>query len=285
MFTHLHLHTEYSLIDGLSGIPALVQRAQALELDALALTDHGSMYGAVDFYAACKQASIKPILGCELYLAPESRHSRSAGDKSPYHLTVLARDNTGYRNLLQLVTKANLEGFYYKPRVDKELLERHQEGLMVLSGCPNGEIPRLILEGRHVEAKAVAQWSRQTFDHFYLEIQRHGNLPELEVINPALLELSQEMAIPMVATNDSHYVDQDDAPLHDVLICIRTNTNIHDDKRLKQADDSFYLKSAQEMEELFADLPEAVENSQRIADLASIELQRLDFATTIVVCG
>ena len=276
MFTHLHLHTEYSMIDGLSRIPSLVQRAKEMSMTALALTDHGGMHGAVEFYSACKEADIKPILGCELYIALESCHSKGPAEKSPYHLTVLAKDNTGYSNLLQLVTKANLEGFYYKPRVDKDLLAQYRQGLVILSGCPNAEIPRLILEGRLEEAKATAHWYRETFEDFYLEIQRHGNLPELETINSALLELHQETGIPLVATNDSHYVDQKDAPLQDILICIHTNTTIHDDKRLKMSDDSLYLKSPQEMEELFADLPETLENTQRIADMCHVEL---DFST------
>ncbi len=160
MFTHLHVHTEYSLLDGLSRLPQLVNRAKELGMKALAMTDHGNMYGAIDFYLQCKAAEIKPIIGCEVYVAPESRHSKAQGDRSPYHLTLLAKNNKGYQNLLQLVTKANLEGFYYKPRVDRELLEKHCDGLIALSGCPTAEIPRLITQNRLDDAKAAIHWFR-----------------------------------------------------------------------------------------------------------------------------
>ena len=272
MFTHLHLHTEYSLLDGLSRIRPLVQRARDLGMEALAITDHGGMYGVVEFYSACREVGIKPILGCELYVAPGSRLDKTPGDKNPYHLTVLARNNTGYRNLIQLVTSAHLEGFYYRPRVDRELLENHREGLVVLSGCPSAQVPRLLLDGRQEEAREAARWYQRTFDDFYLEVQRHGNLPELDQLNPALLELGQELGIPLVATNDLHYIHQQDAPFQDILVCIHTNTNVQDEKRLKMSDDSYYLKSPQEMAELFSDLPGAVENTQRIAEKCNVEL-------------
>ena len=278
MFTHLHVHTEYSLLDGLSHIPQLVQRAKELGMDSLAITDHGNLYGVVEFFTEAKAAGINPIIGCELYAAQTSRHGKTNADRSPYHLTVLARDNTGYHNLIQLATLAHLEGFYYKPRVDRELLARYAQGLIVLSGCPNSELSRLILDGNIAEADRAARWHQETFgaENFFLEIQRHTNIPELDVLNPALLEMSRRLGIPLVATNDGHYTHREEAPLQDVLICIQTNTNINDEKRLKMSDDSYYLKSPQEMETLFEDLPEAIENSQRIAQRCHVEL---DFNT------
>ncbi|MFH1560332.1 MAG: DNA polymerase III subunit alpha [Chloroflexota bacterium] len=272
MFTHLHNHTEYSLLDGLSKIGPMVQRARESGMEALAITDHGGLYGAIEFYTECKEAGIKPIIGLEAYLAQESRHSKSPADKSPHHLLLLARDMEGYRNLLQLSSKAHLEGFYYKPRVDRELLREHSGGLIAFSGCPAAEVPRLLLEGRIQEAKEAALWYRDTFGEFFLELQRHGNIPDLPRLNEALLELSKETGLPLVATNDNHYVYQEDAPFQDILICIHTNTNIYDDKRLKMSDDSYYLKSPQDMEDLFADLPEAIANTQRIADMCDLEL-------------
>ncbi len=276
MFTHLHLHTEYSLLDGLSRTPALVQRSKELGMTAMAITDHGGMYGVVEFYTACHEAGIKPIIGCEMYVASGSRHDRRAADKSPYHLTVLARDNEGYHNLMRLVTKSHLEGFYYKPRVDKELLAQHRQGLIVLSGCPSAELPRLIMEGNMDEARREAEWYRDTFEGYYLEVQRHENLPFQDRLNEGILKLREEVGIPLVATNDLHYVRQEDAPYQDVLLCIQTNTTVNDEKRMRMSDDSFYLKSPQEMEELFADLPEAIENTQRIAEQCDVTL---DFNT------
>ena len=271
-FIHLHNHTEYSLLDGLSRVGAMVRRAGELGMDSLAITDHGGLYGAIEFYLACKEAGIKPIIGVEAYLAAGSRHSKTNADKSPYHLLLLAKNAEGYQNLLKLTTKANLEGFYYKPRVDRELLEAHSGGLIALSGCPTAEVPRLILEGRMEEARQAALWYKETFGDFYLELQRHENIPDLITLNQALLEMSKDTGLPLVATNDSHYIHQEDAPIQDILICIHTNTNIYDDKRMKMSDDSFYLKSAQEMAELFADVPEAIANTQRIADMCHLEL-------------
>ncbi|GAI43265.1 unnamed protein product, partial [marine sediment metagenome] len=219
-------------------------------MDSLAITDHGVMYGAIEFYLAAREAGIKPIIGCEVYLAPNSRFSRNASDKNNYHLILLAKNQTGYHNLIQLTTKANLEGFYYKPRVDKELLEQHHQGLIALSGCIAGEIPRLVLNGRLEEAKQAALWYKQTFGDFYLEIQRHP-IAELEQINQALISMSDELDIPLVATNDVHYINQEDASAHDLLMCIGTNSSIYDDKRIKMAGDFYYLKSPQEMAELY----------------------------------
>jgi len=272
MFTHLHVHTEYSLLDGLCRIPQLIARTKELGMTSLAITDHGSMYGVIDFYTAAKEASIKPIIGCETYVAENNRQSRNASDKNLYHLVLLARNHKGYQNLIQLITKAHLEGFYYKPRVDKELLAEHHEGLIALSACAHGELPRLILEGRFEEAATQARWYKETFNDYYLEIQRHP-MPELEKINEGLLSLSSQLNIPIVATNDVHYINKEDAPLQELLLCIQTNTSIYDEKRLKMAGDFFYLKSPEEMAELFADLPQALENTQKIADMCQLELE------------
>ncbi|GAI64461.1 unnamed protein product, partial [marine sediment metagenome] len=263
--------TEYSLLDGMCRIPQLVSRAKELGMDSLAITDHGVMYGAIEFYLAAKEAGIKPIIGCEVYVAQDSRFSRSASDKNNYHLILLAKNQTGYRNLIQLTTKAHLESFYYKPRVDKELLQEYHQGLIALSACVAGEVPRLILEGRFQEAKQAALWYKQTFGDFYLEIQRHP-IPELEQINQGLISMSSELDIPLVATNDVHYVDQEDASAHDLLLCIGTNSSIHDDKRMKMAGDFFYLKPPSEMAELFKDIPQAMENTERIAGMCNLKL-------------
>jgi len=271
MFTHLHVHTEYSLLDGLCRIHQLVSRAKELGMESIAITDHGAMHGVIDFYLQAKEIGIKPIIGCEFYVAPSSRRSRTPAEKESYHLVLLAKNRIGYQNLLQLSTKSQLEGFYYKPRVDKEILAQYNQGLIALSGCAHGEIPRLIMEGRHQEARTIALWYKEVFEEFYLEIQKHP-IPELEQINPHLISLSSELDIPIVATNDVHYIGKQDAYSHDLLICIQTNTSIYDEKRLKMAGDFFYLKSAQEMTELFSDIPQALENTQRIAQSCNLEL-------------
>ncbi|HAV10619.1 MAG TPA: DNA polymerase III subunit alpha [Dehalococcoidia bacterium] len=270
MFTHLHVHTEYSLLDGLCRIPQLVGRAKELGMTSLAITDHGTMHGVIDFYEEAKGAGIKPIIGCEVYVARNDRHSKTTNDKSPYHLTLLAKDKHGYSNLIKLVTRAHLEGFYYKPRVDKELLTLYHAGLIALSGCAQGQLPRLILENRFDDAKAEALWYKQLFPEFYLEIQRHP-IPELEQINKGLMMLAESLDIPVVATNDVHYVNREDASLQDMLLCIQTNTTVNDEKRMKMAGDFFYLKSPDEMKELFADLPEALENTMKIAELCNLD--------------
>ncbi len=272
MFTHLHVHTEYSLLDGMCRISKLVARAKELGMDSLAITDHGVMYGVIEFYMKAKDAGIKPIIGCEIYVAPNSRFGRDIGDKNHYHLILLAKNETGYRHLIQLTTKAHLEGFYYKPKTDKELLGQYHQGLVALSACLSGEVPRLILQGRIQEAKEAALWYKQTFGDFYLEILRHP-MPELEQINQVLINISTELDIPLVATNDVHYVNQEDASSHDLLLCIGTNTSVHDEKRMKMAGDFFYLKKPEEMAELYRDIPQALENTERIAEMCNLELE------------
>ncbi len=273
MFTHLHVHSEYSLLDGLCRIGALVARARELGMESLALTDHGVLYGAIEFYTAATDAGLNPIIGVEGYLAPQGVESRTPADKQPYHIVLLAKNETGYRNLLALVTRAHVEGFYYKPRLDRRWLVERADGLIVLSACNNGEIPRLIAEGRREEAVAAARWYREVFgDDFYLEVQEHGN-PEHRAVFRQVVEIGRELGIPIVATNDVHYLNREDAAVHDILLCIGTNTTVHDEKRLRLEGDSFYLKSPAEMAELFADLPEAVENTRRVAEKCGLRLE------------
>jgi len=240
-------------------------------MDSLAITDHGAMYGVIDFYVAAKDAGIKPIIGCEVYVAATSRHSREPAHKDPFHITLLAKNEKGYHNLIQLVSKSHLEGFYYKPRVDKELLALHHDGLIALSGCAHGELPRLILANELDKATQTASWYKEVFGDYYLEIQRHP-IPELEKINEGLISLSAKLGIPPVATFDVHYVNKEDAAVHELLLCMQTNTSIHDEKRLKMAGDFFYLRSPEEAEELFSDLPQAIENTQHIADMCQLEI-------------
>lgn len=254
----------------------MVGRAKELGMTALGITDHGSMYGAVEFYSACKEADIKPVIGCELYVANGSRFERNPADKSYSHLTVLAQNNEGYRNLMKLSSKGHLEGFYYRPRVDHALLTEHADGLIVLSGCPSSELSKALMDGNYEQAAELARWHRDTFPGFYLEMQRHENLGFLDELNAGLLKLGESLDIPIVATNDLHYVDKGESRLHDVLLCIGTNSSIHDEARFRFSDESYYLKSPEEMSELFQDLPEALSLTQTIADSTDVSL---DFST------
>ena len=278
-FTHLHVHTEYSMLDGISRIPELVDRTGELGMDALAITDHGTFYGVVDFYSACRDAGIKPIIGCEVYVAHNSRHEKNPSERSPAHLVLLARDNTGYRNLMQLVTKAHVEGFYNRPRIDKALLEEFGSGLVCLSGCPSAEVPRLLADGNYDAAVKAAGWYRELFgDGYFLELQKHEHVPQLDQINQGLLRMAEDTRLPLVATNDAHYVHQHQSNLQDVYICIQTNTTVRDEKRLRMEDDSYYIKSPKEMEDLFLDLPtnirsEAMANTGVIADMCDVSLE------------
>jgi len=278
MFTHLHLHTEYSLLDGLSRIPDVMDRVAAIGQQSVAMTDHGALYGAIDFYREARVRGIKPIIGIEAYIAPDSRLKKSDSRSNNYfHLTLLAKDMEGYRNLIKLSTKSHLEGFYYKPRMDKELLAEYGKGLIALSGCPSGEMHRLLNEDRYDEARDLAGFFRDVFDDFYLEVMRHDE-PEINAACAkalaGLVRLSGDMKIPLVATNDSHYTQPEDAAIHDVLLCIGTNTTVDDPKRqLKMHDTSYYVKSEAEMLALFHDLPEAVTNTQLVADQCNLDLE------------
>ena len=278
MFTHLHVHTEYSMLDGISRIPNLVARTKDLGMDSLAITDHGTFYGVVDFYSACKEVGIKPIIGCEVYVAHNSRFDKDPSERSPNHLVLLARDNTGYRNLMQLVTKAHVDGFHYRPRIDKGLLEEFGQGLAVLSACPSAEVPRLLADGDDEAAARSAAWYKERFgDGYFLEIQRHEHVPQLPKINKGLISLGQRLDIPLVVTNDAHYVNQVESPLQDIYICIQTSTTVNDEKRLRMEDDSYYIKSPGEMAQLFPDFLSALENTQLVSDMCNVDL---DFGQT-----
>jgi DNA polymerase-3 subunit alpha len=273
-FVHLHLHTEYSLLDGAARIKEVVRRAKELGMPALAVTDHGAMYGVVDFYRTCTKEGIKPILGCEVYVAP-----RTAGDRTPkvddnlYHLVLLAENDTGYKNLMELVSRGFTEGFYYKPRVDKLWLSQLSKGLIALSGCTAGEVAAHILNGEPDKARRAAATYREIFgpDNFFLELQDHG-LDEQRRINPELVKLSRELSIPTVATNDVHYVDEEDAALQDILLCIQTGKTVSDTNRLRFHSNQLYLKSAREMAAVFRDQPEALARTCEIAERCQVEL-------------
>ena len=273
-FCHLHTHTEYSMLDGISPIPQLVARARELRMDALAITDHGAMYGVIDFYSECREQGIKPVLGCEVYVAHNSHRDKNPSERSPHHLTLLCQNNTGYQNLVQLVTAAHLDGFYHRPRVDLELLERHAAGLVCLSGCPSAHLPKLLAESDELtEAARAADRYRQIFGgRYWLEIQRHQKVPNLEQINHRLTRLSTQTGIPLVATNDPHYIHQEQAPVHDLYLAIQTDATLSNPDRLRMEDDSYYLKSAAEMADLFPDLPAALDNSLLIAQDCNVEL-------------
>ncbi|ADU50493.1 DNA polymerase III catalytic subunit, DnaE type [Thermaerobacter marianensis DSM 12885] len=273
-FVHLHVHSEYSLLDGAARVGELAARAAELGMPALALTDHGVMYGAIDFYKACKKHGIKPIIGCELYLARRTRHDREPKvDDQSYHLLALAQNETGYRNLIKIVSRAYAEGFYYKPRADKELLAEHSEGLIVTSGCIGSEIPRLLLEGREEEALKAVRWYLEVFgDRFYFEIQDHG-IPEERRAYARILELARRFDVPVVATNDVHYLHKDDAAAHEVLLCIQTGKTLDDPHRMRFDGAEFYLKSPEEMAALFRDVPEALANTVQLAERCQLEFE------------
>src|SRR3989344_5554244 len=276
-FIHLHTHSEFSLLDGLSKIPDLVNRAKSLGMDTLALTDHGGMHGAVKFYLSAREAGIKPIIGVECYQAQRSRYDKQIGlDNDQYHLVLLAKDNVGYKNLMKLVTHANLEGFYYKPRIDIEVLRDHSEGLICLSGCLNGEIPKLLLNNQEETAQKRAKTFLEIFpkDHFYLELQKHPNIPEQDKVNGKLIDLSRKLGIPLVATNDIHYLTKEDAYAQEILLCIQTQHTIVEAKRPLSMISSpdFYMKSTEEMKGLFIQYPEAIANTVKIGEMCDLEI-------------
>ncbi len=275
-FVHLHTHSDYSLLDGACSISQLIERASELNMPALALTDHGNLFGAVEFYQKASQKGIKPIIGCELYVAPESRFKKKKEKKEEvaYHLTVLCKNKQGYQNLIELVSRGFVEGFYYHPRVDKELLSKLKEGLIVLSGCLQGEIPQLLERGKIEEAKKVARWFQNLFgDDFYLEIQFTG-LEEQKSVNRRLKELGNELSIPLVATNDVHYLRQGDAKAQEVLLCIQTGKTLEDSNRLKFSTSEFYFRSAEEMKNVLNSYEEAISTSLEIAKKCNFTLEQ-----------
>jgi len=272
-FTHLHVHTEYSLLDGAARIPDVVARAKELGMNSLAITDHGCMFGVIDFYRECKKQGIKPVIGCEVYTAARKMTDKDA-DKDKYqgHLVLLAKDNEGYKNLIKIVSQGYTKGYYYKPRIDKDVLREHSEGIIALSACLAGKVQQCLLNRDYDGARTEAMALDEIFGHgnFFLELQDQG-LDEEAMINPMLVKLSKELDIPLVATNDVHYVKQEDAEWHDVLLAIQTATNIDDENRMRFPNDQFYLKSEDEMRKIFAYAPEAIENTQRIADACNVE--------------
>src|SRR3954451_15424754 len=270
-FVHLHCHSHYSLLDGASKIPALVQRARGLGMDALALTDHGNLYGAVEFLREAKAVGIKPIIGLEAYVAPGRRNERggggASGKETSFHLTLLARTGEGVRNLLRLSSLSFLEGFYYKPRIDKEILQRHSEGLICLSGCVSSEFSDHILHDKRAEAEALCAWYQKVFgpENFFIEIQNNGIQIQRDHAGPAI-DLARRMGLPLVATSDAHYLDRDDAPAHDILLCVSTGTTVDDPSRMKFENDQFHVRSPDEMYEALAGQEEALATSARIAE-------------------
>lgn len=272
-FAHLHVHTEYSLLDGACRIGPLVKKAKELGQDSLAITDHGVMYGVIDFYKACQQEGIRPIIGCEVYVARRTRFDKQHRvDTSPYHLVLLCENQTGYQNLVKLVSQGFVEGFYSKPRIDRELLAQHHEGLIALSACLAGEIPRNLMNDAYEEAKETALYYQQLFgkDNYFIELQNHGIEEQIRIL-PLLKKLSQETGIPMVATNDTHYIEKEDAKMQNVLVCIQTNRTVAEGSDMEFATDEFYLKSESEMQTLFHSYEGALQNTQRIADRCHVE--------------
>ncbi len=273
-FVHLHTHTEYSLLDGACRITELIAQAKKYKMPALAITDHGVMYGVIQFYKEAIRQGVKPIIGCEMYVAPQSRFDKSIQKKeTPHHLILLVKNSEGYKNLIKLVTLSYLEGFYYKPRIDKEILREYNSGLIALSACLKGEIPRNILQNNLKQAKEVAIGFVKIFgeENFYLELQKNG-IPEQNLVNENLLKISQELSIPVVASSDIHYIKKEDAEAHEILLCIQTATNLDDPKRLKFATDEFYFSSPEEMNNNFSDIPQAIENTVRIAEKCNLEI-------------
>ena len=273
-FAHLHVHTEYSLLDGACRISRLVSRAKELGQNALAITDHGVMYGVIDFYRECKKQGIKPIIGCEVYVAPRSRFDKTFElDRDYYHLILLCENQTGYQNLMKLVSLAFTDGFYNKPRIDCELMERYHEGLICLSACMSGEVPKRILSGDDDGALEKALYYQRVFgkDHYFIELQNHGIEAQQE-LNVKLTKIARKIGAGLVATNDCHYIRKEDSKLHDILLCIQTNSTVNN-KKMGFETEEFYLKSEEEMRSLFSGLDEAFDNTVKIAQRCNVEFE------------
>ena len=275
-FAHLHVHTEYSLLDGSNKITEYVNRIRELGMTAGAITDHGVMYGVIDFYRAAKKAGINPILGCEVYVAPGSRFDREQvkGEDRYYHLVLLAENNVGYANLMKIVSKGFVDGYYYRPRVDMEVLETYHEGIIALSACLAGEVQRYLTRGMYEEAKAIALKYETCFGkgNFFLELQDHG-IPEQAQVNQQLLRMHQELGIDLVATNDVHYTYEKDAEAHDILLCLQTGKKLSDENRMRYEGGQYFVKSEEEMKALFPYALDAIENTQKIADRCHVEIE------------
>ena len=279
-FVHLHNHSEYSLLDGMSNLSKMVTKVKENSQSAIAITDHGNMYGAVEFYKLAKQNDINPIIGLEAYVAKEDSLKKTTNEKSPYHLTLLSQNHTGYQNLMKLVTHSNLNGFYYKPRIDKKILEENSQGIIALSGCPSSELSRSIIIDDEKKTKETYGWFKEVFkDNFYLEIMEHVGVPHQKKINEELLRIHKANNIPYVITNDNHYVNQEDHSAHELLMCLQTNSNINDPHRFKFDDDNYHIKSTEEMYEQWGDLTEGLRNTLVIAEKCNIEL---DFSKSLL---
>ena len=268
-FCHLHTHTEYSLLDGEASIKKLISRVKELGMTSCAITDHGAMYGAADFYREAKAQGIHPVIGCEVYVAPRTRFDKVHGiDNKTSHLILLAENQTGYKNLIYMVSKGYIEGFYYKPRIDFDLMREHSEGIIALSACIAGEVPKALLAGDYDRAKQTAQKYIDIFgkDNYFIEIQDHG-LAEQKRIIPELIRLSEDLGVGLAATNDIHYLKKEDAKYQDVLMCIQMEKTVDDPNRMRFETEEFYIKSPEEMAELFKYAPQAIENTQIIAPI------------------
>lgn len=274
-FVHLHVHTEYSLLDGLTKIKKLVSTVKEMEMPAIAITDHGNMYGAIEFFKTCQKNEIKPIIGCEIYVSPGSRLEKTPQNRKSNHLILLAKDHQGYQNLMKIVSIGHIEGFYYKPRVDWEILEKYHQGLICTSACPAGEVPSFIIDKEYDKAKNSAQKYFDLFGKdYYLEIQRHPGLKDSDIANEGIIKISRELGIPLVATNDCHYLKKDDAFAQDVLVMINTQTTVNSANRMSMADTpDFYIKTPQEMKDQFADYPDAISNTIEIANKCDVQIE------------
>ena len=272
-FTHLHLHTEYSLLDGACRIPKLVQRIKALGMDSCAITDHGVMYGCIDFYQAMKAEGLKPIIGCEAYVCRD-RKDRTSMTREYSHLILLCETNRGYENLMYLISEGFLTGYYYKPRIDYDLLREHHEGLICLSACLSGDLPKLLLDDRHDDAVAYIREMQDIFgkDNFFVEIMDHG-IREEKLVLPRLIDIAREMDVPLVATNDCHYLEEKDADAQEVLMCIQTGKTLDDENRMKMDTRQLYVKSEEEMRALFRMCPESIDNTALIAERCNVEFE------------
>ena len=273
MFTHLHLHTEYSLLDGACRINRLPGKLKELGMTSCAVTDHGVMYGVIDFYQAMKDAGLKPIIGSEAYVCRD-RFDKSSTNRDYAHLILLCENNTGYKNLMYLISEGFLNGYYYRPRIDYELLKEHHEGLICLSACLSGDLPRLLMNEQYEAAKAYIRYMWEIFgkDNFFVEIMDHG-ITEEKLVLPRLIQVAREMGVPLVATNDCHYIDERDADAQEVLMCIQTGKTLDDESRMRMDTRELYVKSEEQMRRLFAQCPEAVDNTQIIADRCNVEFE------------
>ena len=273
-FVHLHIHSEFSLLDGANRIKDLPVRAKELGMDAMAITDHGVMFGAIDFYKSCKKEGIKPIIGCEVYVAPRSRFGREPGIDNKYnHLILLAKNNQGYKNLSKLVSLGFIDGYYYKPRIDLEILEKYSDGLVCLSACLAGSVNQALLNGQNEKAEEIALWHKRVFgEDYYIEIQNNG-IKEQVLANQKLVQLARKLDIPLVATNDAHYLKREDAYNHEVLLCIQTGKRMSDEDRMKFDTEELYVKSPEEMIDYFKAFPDAIENTVKIAEKCNVEFE------------